>query len=61
MVLAWRDVAEPYLKAGKVVEVPGIEKEAELMFIYPEERVDDPVLQALLDELALVWGLDGVQ
>lgn len=57
MVLAWRDVAEPYIKAGKVVEVPGIEKEAELMFIYPEERLGDPVLQVLLDELALVWEL----
>lgn len=61
LVLARRDVAEPYVNAGKLVIVPGIEKWAELMFVYPEDRQGDPVLEVLLDELAAVWGLDRAQ
>lgn len=58
LVLARCDMAEPYVKAGKVVVVPSIVKQAELMFVYPEERLGDPVLEVLLDELAVVWGLE---
>lgn len=60
LVLARRDIAEPYVQAGKVVIVPGIEKVADLQFIYPADRLGDPVLDVLLAELALVWSLEGI-
>jgi len=61
MVLSRREVAEPYVQAGRLVIVPGIEKAAELQFVYPADRLGDPVLDVLLEELAMVWGLSREQ
>ena len=37
--------------------VPGVRKLAELQFVYPSDRVGDPILEALLQELIRVWAL----
>lgn len=41
--------------AGRVVLVPGLVKLAELQFVHPSDRGGDPILQALLTELAHCW------
>ncbi|RXZ42478.1 LysR family transcriptional regulator [Crenobacter cavernae] len=57
VALARREGAEALAAAGRIVILPGYHKSAELLFVYPAERVGDPLLSVLLAELAPVWGL----
>ncbi|MDC7707542.1 LysR family transcriptional regulator [Vogesella indigofera] len=43
---------------GVVDLVPEIVKMAELQFVYPADRADDPILQTLVAGLQPVWGLN---
>ncbi|TIC87288.1 LysR family transcriptional regulator [Crenobacter intestini] len=40
---------------GRLLVVPDIRKEADLLFVYPAEREGDLILEALLAELMPVW------
>lgn len=51
------DDAISLAEAGKVYLVPDVVKRTDLQFIYPADRVGDPILGALLEELAVEWNI----
>ncbi|WP_293763278.1 LysR family transcriptional regulator [uncultured Aquitalea sp.] len=57
VALAREDDALAWEAAGRLTVVPGVRKLAELQFVYPSDRVGDPILEALLQELIRVWAL----
>lgn len=58
MALVREDDAQAFAAAGKLTVVPGVRKLAALQFAFPADRVGDPILEALLQELVAVWQLD---
>lgn len=61
LALARDDEAQAWQAAGRVRIVPGVSTRADLHFVYPAERDGDPLLAALLAELAAVWQLPPAQ
>ncbi|WP_193394101.1 substrate-binding domain-containing protein [Aquitalea pelogenes] len=57
VALAREEEALEWEAAGRLTVVPGVRKLAELQFVYPSDRVGDPILEALLHELIRVWEL----
>lgn len=57
IALAREEEALEWEAAGRLTVVPGVRKLAELQFVYPSDRVGDPILEALLQELIRVWAL----
>ncbi|MBA4710665.1 LysR family transcriptional regulator [Aquitalea aquatica] len=57
VALAREEEALEWEAAGRLTVVPGVRKLAELQFVYPSDRVGDPILEALLQELIRVWAL----
>ncbi|BBF84323.1 chromosome initiation inhibitor [Aquitalea magnusonii] len=60
IALAREEEALEWEAAGRLTVVPGVRKLAELQFVYPSDRVGDPILEALLQELIRVWALSPV-
>ncbi|MDN0074044.1 LysR family transcriptional regulator [Crenobacter sp. SG2303] len=58
VALVREEDAQAHVAQGKVAIVPELVKPADLQLVYPADRVGDPILIALLTELAPVWGLD---
>jgi DNA-binding transcriptional LysR family regulator len=42
---------------GRLLVVPGVRKQMPLQFVYPADMAGDPIVAALLESLAEVWGL----
>ncbi|PXX49134.1 MULTISPECIES: LysR family transcriptional regulator [Aquitalea] len=57
VALAREEEALEWEAAGRLTVVPTVRKLAELQFVYPSDRVGDPILEALLQELIRVWAL----
>jgi len=57
IALAREEEALAWEAAGRLTVVPAVRKLAELQFVYPSDRVGDPILEALLQELIQVWDL----
>ncbi|RMD01975.1 LysR family transcriptional regulator [Aquitalea sp. FJL05] len=57
VALAREEEALEWEAAGRLTVVPAVRKLAELQFVYPSDRVGDPILEALLQELIRVWAL----
>jgi len=57
IALAREEDALAWEAAGRLTVLPGVRKLAELQFVYPSDRVGDPILEALLQELIRVWAL----
>lgn len=55
IALAKEDDALALQQEGKVVVVPDIYKSADLQFVYPADKVGDPILEKLLVVLNEVW------